>query len=124
MDVGLSLALGTIAAGVALAESVIAGRGAFWTRLGVELACLSVLSTVLAERVGSPFAPAFLSGSAPQRLVEQVLAVAWWGMAARVAVTLARLLVTHEARPRESRIVSDLLAAVIYVAAALGVVAF
>ncbi|MBE7213320.1 MAG: mechanosensitive ion channel family protein, partial [Gluconacetobacter diazotrophicus] len=37
---------------------------------------------------------------------------------------LARLLVTHEARPRESRIVSDLLAAVIYVAAALGVVAF
>jgi small-conductance mechanosensitive channel/CRP-like cAMP-binding protein len=118
-----SLILGTVATVVALGEFLLGDRRALPVRLLVQIACFAVLSLVLVGRVGSPLAPV-LSGSSAQQVAEQVLAVAWWAMAARIAVTATRLAITRDVRSRESRIVSDLLAGAIYLGAALAIVAF
>ncbi len=107
----------------ALAGALVPSRRRFWFRLLLQAGCLAILTVALLRIVGSPVAPVF-GGPAAERLLEQLIAVAWWAMTARMAVILARLLLTHDARPRESRILLDLLAAVIYVTAALSVVAF
>ena len=107
----------------ALAEFLVPDQRRFWLRLLIQAGCLAILSVALLRVAGSPIAPVY-AGSAMQRVLEQVIAVAWWAMTARMAVILARLLLTHDARPRESRILLDLLAAVIYVTAALSIVAF
>jgi small-conductance mechanosensitive channel/CRP-like cAMP-binding protein len=50
--------------------------------------------------------------------------IGWWMQGARVAAGIVRLLVVLENRPRETQIVSDLLAAALYVTTALSVIRF
>ena len=117
------LILAGVAASLGLADFLLGRRGRFLPRLVVYLVCFAGLSLVLTRRLGSPLTPIFPAPSETRLLLELLVAV-WWAMAARLLVLAARLLITRQARPRESRILSDLLAGVIYIAAALGVVAF
>ena len=58
------------------------------------------------------------------RFLGQIVLIGWWMLGARVAVGLIRLVVVLENRPRETQIISDLLAGAIYIATALAVVNF
>ena len=117
------LILSSVAAGVGVADFLVARRERFVLRLLVQLACFAALSYVLTGRLGSPVTPVF-PAAYTERLELQLLVAIWWAMAARMLVLAARLVITRQARPRESRIVSDLLAGMIYLAAGLAIVAF
>ncbi len=104
-----------------LVEIVARRTGRFWPRLLVQAACLAILTEALIRLIGSPVKPVFV-GAPAQRLVEQLLVAGWWATVARLAVIAARLLLTHETRPRESRILIDLLAGLIYISATLSVI--
>jgi small-conductance mechanosensitive channel len=84
-----------------------------------------VALTMLVQKIlGSPLEPSFSTAHAGQQFWEQLIEAGWWLVAARVAAGLARLFVVLENRPRETQIVSDLLAGAIYVATILAIVNF
>jgi small-conductance mechanosensitive channel/CRP-like cAMP-binding protein len=100
------------------------GRRPLWLRLVVRVAVFAVLTWLMQLAVGSPVAPE-LHASVPGEYVwAQLAEIGWWMVGARVAVGVLRLVVVLENRPRETQIVSDLLAGAIYVATALAVVNF
>ena len=95
-----------------------------WIRLLSRVLAFVAL-TLLAERiVGSPLAPHFTAGPYGQAFWERLFEAGWWLIAARMAVGLGRLFVVLENRPRETQIVSDLMAGAIYVATVLAIVNF
>ena len=84
-----------------------------------------VLLTILVHRiVGSPLEPSFHSDWSGRHLWEQLVEAGWWVIAARGVVGLARLIVVLENRPRETQIISDLMAGAIYLATVLAIVDF
>jgi len=98
----------------------------FWVRL-LGHAVLLVLLTIFASRLfGSPLHPHFLpSLEGPvRRLWQQLIEAGWWLLVARFAIVLGRFFVVLENRPRETQIVSDLVAAAIVIVAALAIVNF
>jgi small-conductance mechanosensitive channel/CRP-like cAMP-binding protein len=70
-----------------------------------------------------PYQPGLGSGSELRRLFVGALEVFWWLGAAWLAVGFLRAFVVLERQPRESKLIQDLLAALIYLAAALAIVA-
>ncbi len=58
------------------------------------------------------------------RLFEQLLAIGWWLLGARLAVLLARGIVAAGSPSREARVLSDLMSGAIGVAAILSIIAF
>ena len=95
-----------------------------WLRMAVRVASL-VAATFLAGRAfHSPLDPRFDPADPDLRLWQQAAEAGWWVLAGRVAVGAARLFVVMKHRPRETRILGDLLAGALYVATALGIVTF
>ena len=95
-----------------------------WVRVLARIMVLALM-TLLVERVlGSPLRPRYGNRHEGEQFWEQLIVAGWWIAVAQVAVGFARLLVVLENKPRESRIVSDLMAGVIYVATALAVIDF
>jgi small-conductance mechanosensitive channel/CRP-like cAMP-binding protein len=81
--------------------------------------------TYLVQRIlGSPVAPHFHAAEAEKRLWEQIIEVGWWIVGAQCAIALTRLFIVLEARPRETQMISDLLAGIIYIVAVLAIVNF
>jgi small-conductance mechanosensitive channel/CRP-like cAMP-binding protein len=76
------------------------------------------LSWFVQRRLGSPFDPHF----ADERTEGQLLEAAWWIVGGLLAAGLVRMLIERKHRQYEARIVSDLLAAAIYVATAFAVI--
>ena len=95
----------------------VRGRSAL-IRLAADIFALFVLSLVLAQAQAGPLPTAMTSG---ERGWVRAVAAGWWFFACRATVSLARALLQHDERSREMRLVSDLLAAAIYLAAALAV---
>ena len=94
-----------------------------WMRFVIRLITFALLTWLLQRSIGLP------TVSAPQlsagfRIWAHLAEFGWWIMGARVAVGIVRLLVVLKGRPRETRIVSDLLAGAIYTATAMSVVNF
>ncbi len=84
-----------------------------------------ILVTLLVEKaLGSPLQPQFSPVGSALRFWEKLVETGWWWLVAGLMIGLIRLFVVLENRPRESRIVSDLLAGVITVATLLAVVNF
>lgn len=102
--------------------SVVSAR--FWVRLAWQAAVLGLLSLLLAPLLGSPLAPHFAAPFGLVRVLEQLFAVAWWLLGARVAVLLARGAMVLGSPSREARILTDLAAGAIQAAAVLAVIAF
>jgi small-conductance mechanosensitive channel len=99
-------------------------RWLLWVRVSWNLAALVLLTALLYHVIGSPLRPNFQNAKLDEQLWAQLIEASWWVLAARVAVGLARVFVVMEGRPRETQIISDLMAGAIYVATSLAVVAF
>jgi small-conductance mechanosensitive channel/CRP-like cAMP-binding protein len=110
-----------------LATAVDARRDRYrplWLRLVVRIIVFTTLTWLMQLAVGSPLAPQFRATVPAAYVWAQLAEIGWWMVGARVAVGILRLVVVLENRPRETQIVSDLLAGAIYVATALAVVNF
>ncbi len=110
-------------ASIGLLAPVLVSRSSSWVRLLVKVALFAGLSATLPLVVGSPLHPHF-DASPGERFLQQALEAAWWLMAARALVGLGRMMVVIEHKPRETRLVSDLGAGVIYVGAVLAIINF
>ena len=106
----------------ALVLTLLPLRSPLWLRLSIRV--LSLLTfTLLVERVlGSPLHPQFITG--PTLLRQQILEAFWWIVCARLVVTLAQLVIVLKNRPRETRIISDLMAGAIYIGTGLAIIDF
>src|SRR5271165_548525 len=78
---------------------------------------LMLAGGVIPYRTGPPV------GSEGRRLFAGALEVLWWLSAAWLTVGFLRAFVVLERQPRESKLIQDLFAALIYLAATLGIVA-
>ena len=88
-------------------------RRPLWLRLVVRVVVFTVLTWLMQLAVGSPVAPQVHAVVPGEVLWAQLAGIGWWMVGARVAVGILRLVVVLENRPRETQIVSDLLAVAI-----------
>jgi small-conductance mechanosensitive channel/CRP-like cAMP-binding protein len=99
-------------------------RRPLWLRLVIRAGAFAVLTWFVQMALGSPVSPQFPAAGPGARVWAQLLEVGWWIVGARLAVGVLRLVVVLENRPRETQIVSDLLAGGIYIATILAVINF
>jgi hypothetical protein len=71
---------------------------------------LAALTWLMRLAVGSPIAPRFPVAVPGEQVWAQLAEIGWWMVGAHVAVGILRLAVVLENQPRETQIVSDLLA--------------
>lgn len=86
---------------------------------------LLIALTIIQLRAGIvPFKARYESLTPFQVAVSGTLKIAWWLLAAWFLVGVLRAFVVTEHRPREGKLVQDLLAAVIYLAAVFAIIAY
>ena len=95
-----------------------------WVRALWRVTALVVLTVLVQRILGSPVAPQFHADRAGMQLWEHAVEIGWWIVGAQSAIGLIRLVIVFEARPRETRIVSDLMAGLIYLVTFLAIVNF
>jgi small-conductance mechanosensitive channel len=84
-----------------------------------------ILLTFAFVRAGiAPYQPLQSTGMAFRDVVHGVLKIAWWAWAAWFVVGVLRAIVIIERLPRETKLLQDLLAGLIYLAAAFVVIAY
>src|SRR5215471_5633465 len=95
-----------------------------FTRAIGRVICL-ILLTILLLRAGIvPYRPLPSTGSPFRDAVHGVLQVAWWLWTAWFLVSVLRAFVIVEHRPREGKLLQDLLASLIYLAAVFAIIAY
>jgi small-conductance mechanosensitive channel/CRP-like cAMP-binding protein len=95
-----------------------------WGRAVWGFALLVALTWLVGRLLGTPLHPDYRTIGSQAQLWGRFVEAAWWLVAARSAVGITRLMVVLEHRPRETQIISDLMAGAIYVVGALAVVNF
>jgi small-conductance mechanosensitive channel len=85
---------------------------------------LIVLTIALVHADIVPYQPMALTGSRFRDAVHAILKIAWWVWAAWFLVGLVRAVIVFQRSPREAKLVQDLLAGVIYLAALFAIVAY
>jgi small-conductance mechanosensitive channel/CRP-like cAMP-binding protein len=90
----------------------------------VQLLVFAVLTGFLLSGGVTPYRPMPAVGSPLRRLFEAGLEIVWWLAGAWLAVGFTRAFIVLGRQPRESRLVQDLLAALIYLAAVFAIVAY
>ncbi len=85
---------------------------------------LVALTIVLLKAGVAPYRPLMWTGTPFRDGVHGVLEIAWWLWAAWFMVGVARVFIVAEHRPRESKLVQDLLAALVYLAAVFAIIAY
>ena len=95
-----------------------------WGRAVWRLVVFVTLTILIQLILGSPLRPHFHTEHAGEQAWEQFLEAGWWLIGARSTIGVVRLLIVLESRPRETKIISDLTAGAIYVAAFLAIVNF
>jgi small-conductance mechanosensitive channel len=93
-------------------------------RAMVRVFFLVVLSIVLLRAGVVPYEPLTPTGAPFQDAVHAALKIAWWLWAAWFVVGFLRVFVVTEHRPREGKLVQDLLAGLVYLAALFAIVAY
>ncbi|HEY4473231.1 MAG TPA: mechanosensitive ion channel family protein [Stellaceae bacterium] len=91
-------------------------------RAGVRVIFLSLLTIVLLHADVVPYRPLQLTGSPLRDAVHAILKIVWWLWAAWFLVGVVRALIVFQRSPREAKLLQDLLAGVIYVAALFAIV--
>ena len=99
-------------------------RQPLWLRIVLAISIFVALTILVQKILGSPLWPHFTTAYPDEQFWEQLVEAGWWLLGARVAVAAARLLVVLEHRPRETQIISDLVAGAIYVVAILAIINF
>src|SRR3984957_1083427 len=132
MAISFSSILATLTDPLLLAGTVIVA-GFFGARYGqrggpltpfiVQLLVFGILTGLLLAGGVVPYRPGVTIGSEPRRLIVGALEAIWWLGAAWLAVGFLRAFVVLGRQPRESKLVQDLLAALIYLAATFAIVA-
>ncbi len=89
----------------------------------VQLLFFAILTGLMLAGGVVPYRPGGSSWPEPTRLFVGVLEVFWWLNAAWLAIGFLRAFVVLERQPRDTKLVQDLLAALIYLAATFAIVA-
>jgi small-conductance mechanosensitive channel/CRP-like cAMP-binding protein len=71
-----------------------------------------------------PYRPGVVMGAEPKRLLVGALEVIWWLGAAWLSVGFLRAFVVLGRQPRETKLIQDLLAALLYLTATLAIIAY
>jgi len=95
-----------------------------WLRFVISITMFGVTTWLMQRAIGSPVAPRLHAATTGELVWMRLAEIGWWMLGARVAVGIVRLVVVLENQPRETKIVSDLLAGAIYIATTLAVVNF
>jgi small-conductance mechanosensitive channel len=114
-----------------LALSILGGLGShllfrkypIW-RAVVRVVFLILLSVAFAHADIVPYHPTRLTGNTLHHAVHGVLKIAWWLWAAWFLVALVRAFIVSERRPHEGKLIQDLLAGIIYLAAVFAIIAY
>jgi small-conductance mechanosensitive channel/CRP-like cAMP-binding protein len=99
-------------------------RRPLWVTIILHIGSFAVLTWLVDRALGSPLRPQFEAEGSAVLLWQQSVEIGWWIIGARAVAAVVRALVVLEGRPHKSRIVSDLMAAAIYVATALAITNF
>ena len=90
--------------------------------------CMSIFFAVqtvlIVALIGSPVHPFFRPQDLPRKFWLQVLTCCWWGLAARELIALLALPTTMRGTAIENKLLSDIIAASIYVCSALAMMGF
>jgi small-conductance mechanosensitive channel/CRP-like cAMP-binding protein len=114
-------------AGVVIVAGYFAAR--YWlgrsslARFLIQLLVFVILTGLLLAGGVVPYRPGVAIGGEPRRLFVGALEVIWWLGAAWLAVGFLRAFVVLGQQPRESKLVQDLLAALIYLTATFAIIA-
>ncbi len=90
----------------------------------VRVIFLFVLTLVLLRAGVVPYQPLRMTGGPFRDVVHGALKIAWWLWSAWFLVGLLRTFVVTEHRPREGKLVQDLLAGLVYLAALFAIIAY
>jgi len=93
-------------------------------RAAVRVILLVALTIILLKASVVPYRPLKPTGILVEDAARRALAIAWWLWAAWFLVGVVRAFVVAEHRPREGKLLQDLLAGLIYIAAILAVIAY
>jgi small-conductance mechanosensitive channel/CRP-like cAMP-binding protein len=119
-----ALLLATLVLTVTAAIARLRPRWPLWLLILWRFSLFAVLTLLVQRLLGSPLHPRFSAIYTGTTFWEHVIEGGWWMLAAGVAISLVRLLVVLEHRPRETQIVSDLIAGAIVIATLLAIVNF
>ena len=89
-----------------------------------RLVFFSLLTVVLLRGDVVPYEPLRPASTALRGVVSGGLKVAWWAWGAWLLVGFVRSFLNFERRPREAKLLQDILAGVIYLAAAFAIIAY
>jgi small-conductance mechanosensitive channel/CRP-like cAMP-binding protein len=89
-----------------------------------RVVALAVLTVALVRAGVVPYQALVLTGVPLKDAVHAVLKIAWWLWTAWFLVGFLRAFVVTERRPREGKLIQDLLAGLVYLAALLAIVAY
>jgi small-conductance mechanosensitive channel len=90
----------------------------------VRIILLVALTIVLVEAGVVPYRPLVWTGTPLRDGVHGALEIAWWLWAAWFVVGVLRALIVTEHRPREGKLIQDLLAGLVYLAAVFAIIAY
>jgi len=93
-------------------------------RAVVRVITLIVLTVALVRADVVPYQPLGLTGSPFRDAVHAILKIAWWVLAGWFVVGVMRAIIVFQRSPREAKLVQDLLAGVIYLAALFAIVSY
>ncbi len=85
---------------------------------------LVILTVILLHAEVIPYEPLTRTGVPFRDAVHAVLKIAWWLWAAWFLVGFLRVVVVNEHRPREGKLVQDLLAGLVYLSAVFAIIAY
>ena len=94
------------------------------THFIVQLLVFVILTGLLLAGGVAPYRPGVTIGSEPRRLIVGALEAIWWLGAAWLAAGFLRAFVVLGRQPRESKLVQDLLAGLIYLVATFAIIAY
>jgi small-conductance mechanosensitive channel len=121
MDLSLVFVLATVV--YLLALRLIPTR-----KRALRFVCMSALFTVqtilIVALIGSPFSPVFKVKDLPREFWLQLLACFWWALAAREMIGILALPAVLKKAPKENKILSDIIAACVYVCSGLAMMGF
>ncbi|WP_037071349.1 cyclic nucleotide-binding domain-containing protein [Rhizobium sp. CF142] len=93
-------------------------------RFAIDVAFFVALTAMLLSTGVAPYSAAVSSPDLWHRLFYGLAKAIWWLGGAMMLISCIRLFLIFEHRPREARFVQDLIAGIIYVGAALSIVAY
>jgi len=85
---------------------------------------LALLTLLMMYHAIVPYQPLQLTGAPYRDTIAGILKIAWWLWASWFLVALVRAVVIFEGRPRDGKLVQDILSALIYLTAASAIIAY